>query len=156
MIPVLAFVILKWTPIFSKGESSDSPEPNATPSQSPATSRATADDMPSTPTANPKTSHPASVQQPVIGAAAEESEAVGEGLHGSVKASAEDDDDFLVTTPGNHQETVNYTPKTGTGNTTGTIIIKAGQSKGVLRISPVEDATVEPDETVKVEIIAVP
>ena len=70
----------------------------------------------------------------------------------TLSGTAEDDDDFTVSTPGNNNETISYTTKVGAGNNTGTITLKANQTKAVLRINPTSDATAESDETVTVTI----
>jgi len=70
----------------------------------------------------------------------------------TLSGTAEDDDDFTVDTPGNNMETVNYTIKTGIGNNNGVITIKAGQTTGLLRITPKNDPFIESDETIVVTI----
>ena len=70
-----------------------------------------------------------------------------------LSGTAEDDDDFTVSTPGTNNETINYTTKVGTGNNMGTITIKAGQLQGLLQIKPQQDAIIELDETVTVTIM---
>lgn len=70
----------------------------------------------------------------------------------TISGTAEDDDDFTVSTPGANNETINYSIKNGVGNNTGTITIKAGQTTGLLRITPTSDTNVETDETIIVTI----
>lgn len=82
------------------------------------------------------------------------SEAVAEDLtiNFTISGSAEDDNDFTVGTPGINMELISYTPLVGTGNNSGTITIKAGQTSGVLRITPTADVLIELDEMVIVTI----
>lgn len=69
-----------------------------------------------------------------------------------ISGTAEDDDDFTVSTPSSNNETVSYTTKAGAGNNAGTITIKSGQTSGVLRITPTSDSDVEANETIIVTI----
>lgn len=70
----------------------------------------------------------------------------------TISGTAEDDDDFTVSTPSTNNETVSYTTNPGTGNNTGTITIKAGETTGLLRITPTSDTDVEVDESVIVTV----